>query len=112
MNWVIGKDLDTEKDWGQEEKGTTEDEMVGWQHWLNGHEFEQAVGVGEWQGGLACYGPWGRRVKHNWVNWTKTSFSEMLYFRNMSKTLMFLTRRNYLLCQGKRRLWLQQLLNE
>ena len=44
-NWFIGKDLDARKDWRQEEKGTTEDEMVGWHHWLNGHEFEQALGV-------------------------------------------------------------------
>ena len=46
---------------GQEEKGTTEDEMVGWYHQLNGHEFEQAPGVGDRQGGLACCSPWGRK---------------------------------------------------
>ena len=46
-NWLIGKDPDAGKDWGQEENGTTEDEMVGWHHWLNGLEFEQALGVGE-----------------------------------------------------------------
>ena len=46
---------------GQEEKGTTEDELVGWHHRLNGHEFEQAPGVGEGQGGLACCSPWGRK---------------------------------------------------
>ena len=48
------KDPDAGKDWGQEEKGMTEDEMVGWHHWLNGHEFEQALGDGEGQGGLVC----------------------------------------------------------
>ena len=56
-NWLIGKDLATGKDWRQEEKGKTEGEMVGWQHWLNGHELEQALGVGDGQGGLACCSP-------------------------------------------------------
>ena len=58
-SWLIGKDCDAGRDWGQEEKGTTEDEMVGWHHWLNGHEFEQAPGVGDGQGGLVCCSPWG-----------------------------------------------------
>ena len=56
---LIGKDPDDGKDWGLEEKGVAEDEMVGWHHWLNGHEFEQALGDGEGQGSLACYSPWG-----------------------------------------------------
>ena len=58
-NWLIWKDPGAGKDWGQEEKGTTEDEMVGWRHWLDGLEFEQALGVGDGQGGLACCSPWG-----------------------------------------------------
>ena len=53
-NWLIGKYPDAAKDWKQEEKGTTKDEMVGWYHWLNGHEFEQAPGDGEGQGGLVA----------------------------------------------------------
>ena len=57
-NWLIGKDPDTGKDWKPEEKWMTEDEMVGWHHWLNGHEFEQALGVGDGQGCLVCYSPW------------------------------------------------------
>ena len=57
-NWLIGKDPDAGKGWRWEEKGTTEDEMVGWHHWLDGHEFEQAPGVGEGQGSLACFSPW------------------------------------------------------
>ena len=72
-NWLIGKDSDAGRDWGQEEKGTTEDEMAGWHHWLNGHEFEWTLGVGDRQGGLACCNSWGRRVWHDWVtelNWT------------------------------------------
>ena len=60
-NWLIWKDPDAGKDWGQEEKGTTEDEMVGWHHQLNGHKFEQAPGVGDGQGSLACCSPWGRK---------------------------------------------------
>ena len=57
----IGKDPDTKKHWRQEEKGTTEDKMVGLHHQLNGHEFEQAPGDGEGQERLACYSPWGRK---------------------------------------------------
>ena len=56
-NWLIGKDPDAGKDWQQEEKGTTEDEMVGWHHRLDGHEFEQALGDSEEQGNLECCSP-------------------------------------------------------
>ena len=58
-SWLIWKDADAGKDWGQEGKGTTEDEMVGWHHWLSGHGFEQALWVGDGQGGLACCSLWG-----------------------------------------------------
>ena len=60
-NWLIWKDPDAGKDWRGEKKGTTEDEMVGWHHRLNGHEFEQAPGVGDGQGSLAYCSPWGRK---------------------------------------------------
>ena len=60
-SWLIGKDSDAQKDWGQEEKGTTEDEMVGWNHWLNGHEFEQTLRHGDEQGSLVSCSPWGHR---------------------------------------------------
>ena len=60
-NWIIGKDPDAGYDWGQEEKGMTEDEMVGWYHWLNGHEFGQTLGDSGGQGSLKCYSPWGSR---------------------------------------------------
>ena len=66
-NWLIGKDPYAGKDWRQEEKGSTEDEMVGWHHRLNGHEFEQAPRVGDWQGSLVCYSPWGHRVRQDWL---------------------------------------------
>ena len=58
-NWLTGKDPDAGKDWRREEKGMTEDEMVGWHHQLDGHEFEQVLGVGDGQGSLACCSPWG-----------------------------------------------------
>ena len=60
-SWLIGKDSDAGRDWGQEEKGTTEDEMAGWHHWLNGRESEWTPGIGDGQGGLACCDSWGRK---------------------------------------------------
>ena len=72
-NRLIGKDPDAGKDWRQGEKGTTEDKMVVWHHWLDGHEFEQVPGVGDGQGGLACCGPWGHKESDTseWLNWTE-----------------------------------------
>ena len=72
-SWLTGKDPDAGRDWGQEEKGMTEDEMVGWHHRFNGHEFEQALGVGDGQGSLVWCSPWGCKVGHDWateLNWT------------------------------------------
>ena len=66
-NWIIGQGPYAGKDWRQEEKGTTEDEMVGWHYQLNGHDFELAPGVGDGQGSLVCCSPWGWRVGHNWL---------------------------------------------
>ena len=60
-NWLTGKDPDARKDWRQEEKGMTENEMLEWHHRLHGHEFEQAPGVGDGQGSLVCYSPWGHK---------------------------------------------------
>ena len=72
-NWLIWKDPDAGKDWRQEKKGMIEDEMVGWHHWLDGHEFEQALGVGDGQGSLACCSPWGHKVLDmtERLNWTE-----------------------------------------
>ena len=64
-NWVIGKDPDAGKDWRQEEKGTTDNETVGWNHRLNGCEFGQTLRDSEGQGSLACYSPWGHSVRLN-----------------------------------------------
>ena len=70
---LIGKDSDAGMDWGQEKKGTTEDEMAGWHHRLNGHEFEWTPGVGDGQGGLVCCDSWGRKESDTteWLNWTE-----------------------------------------
>ena len=71
-SWLIWKDPDAGKDWGQEEKGTTEDEMLGWHHRLNGHEFGLTPGVCDEQGGLVCCGSWGHKKSDisEWLNWT------------------------------------------
>ena len=75
-SWLIGKDPDARKDWGQEEKGMTEDEIVGWHHQLDGHGFRWILGVGDGQGGLVCSGSWGRKESDTteWLNWTEPVF--------------------------------------
>ena len=72
-NWLNGKDPDAGKDWRQEERGMTEDETIGWHHRLDGHEFEQAPGVGHGQGSLACCSPWGHKESDTTerLNWTE-----------------------------------------
>ena len=72
-NWLIGKDPDAGKDWRQEEKRTTECQMVGWHHQPYGHESEQAPGVGDGQGSLVCCSPWGCKELDTceWLNWTE-----------------------------------------
>ena len=103
-SWLIGKDLDAGRDWGQEEKGTTEEEMAGWHHQLNAHEFGWTLGVGDGQGGLACWDSWeawraaihgrpgvlrftgSQRVGHDWateLNWTEWSFMYNVYTRGL-----------------------------
>ena len=84
-SWLIGKDSGGGRDWGQEEKGTTEDEMAGWHHRLDGHEFEWTPGVGDGQGGLACCSSWGRKesdmteplswTELNWMSCFQKHFS-------------------------------------
>ena len=80
-SWLIGKDPDAGKDWRQEEKRTTEDEMVGWHHRLHGHGFRWTPGVGDGQGGLACCGSWGHKESDTTerLNWTELNWSEAFY---------------------------------
>ena len=72
-SWLIGKDPDAGKDWGQEEKGLTEDEMAGWHHRLDGHGFDSTPGVGDGQGGLVCCDSWGHKESDTTerLNWTE-----------------------------------------
>ena len=86
LSWLIGKDPDAGRDWGQEEKGMTEDEMTGWHHQLDGHEFEWTLGVVDRQRGLACCDSWGCKEldtteQLNWpeLNWRKETFSEFFF---------------------------------
>ena len=74
-NWPTGKDSDSGKDWTWEEKGMTENEMIGWHHWLNGDEFGWTPGVGDGQGGLVCCSPWDRKESDmtERLNWLKTT---------------------------------------
>ena len=74
-NWLIGKELDAGKDWRQEEKGMTEDELVEWHHWLDGW-VKQAPGVGDGQGNLVCFNPWGHKELDTteWLNWTELNW--------------------------------------
>ena len=75
-SWLIGKDPDARRDPGQEEKGTTEDEIVGWHHQHNGHGFGWTPGGGDGQEGLACCSSWGRKESDTteWLNWTELKF--------------------------------------
>ena len=79
-SWLTGKDPDAGRNWGQEEKGTIEDEMVGWHHRLDGHEFEWTQGVGDGQGGLACCDSWGHKESDmtEQLNWTELMTSKHL----------------------------------
>ena len=81
-SWLTGKDSDAERDWGQEKKGTTEDEMVGWHHRLNGYEFGWTPGVGDGQGGLACCDSWGHKESDTIerLDWTEQILKAFIYF--------------------------------
>ena len=92
------------RDWGQEEKGTTEDEMAGWYHWLDGHESEWTLGVGDGQGGLVCCDSWGRKELDTteWLNWTELRASycrlSQLNARSISCLYCILKSPQYLAC--------------
>ena len=88
-SWLTGKDLDARKNWRQEEKGTTEDEMVVWYQQLNGHEFEQALGDSEGQGSLACCSPWGPKELDT-TEWLNNEQQKGLFFLSSFLSLSFL----------------------
>ena len=80
-SWLIGKDSEAGREWGQEEKGTKEDEMAGWHHRLNGRAFEWTLGDGDGQGGLMCYNSWGRKESDmtEQLNWTRCHILKWLW---------------------------------
>ena len=82
-NWLIGKDPDAGNDWRWEEKGMTEDEMVGWHHSLFGHEFEQALGVGDDQGSLVCCSPWVTKSRTQLSDWTELNRSPLHFISSV-----------------------------
>ena len=98
-NWLTGKDPDAGKDWRQEEKGTTEDEMVEWHYRLDGHEFEQASGVDDGQGSLVCCSPWGHRELDMTepLNWTEVwgGAWEFVFLTSSQVKLMLLVQKPY-----------------
>ena len=91
-SWLIGKDSDAGRDWGQEEKGATEDEMAGWHHWLDGHESEWTPGVGDGDGGLVCCDSWGRKESDtterlNWTELIVLLFAQCIAYKVLWKLL-------------------------
>jgi len=102
-SWLTGKDPDVGKDWGQEEKGMTEDERVRWHHWLNGHGFGWTQGVGDGQGGLVCCSSWGHKVldmtelKLQQQSWLLTLACLCLVFTKSKNSFSALLRCKYLL---------------
>ena len=84
-NWLIWKNPDAGNDWGQEEKGITEDEMVGWHHWLNRHGFGWTLGVGDGQGGLVCCSSWGCKELDTTerLNWTEIAYTHLYWFLSL-----------------------------
>ena len=104
-SWLIGKDSDAGRVWGQEEKGTTEDERAGWHHWLDGRESEWTPGVGDGQGGLMCCDSWGRKESDTTerLNWTESSVRLCLIICiNWEYTFFFLARKLDRACKYSR----------
>ena len=105
-SWLIGKDPDTARAWGQEEKGTTEDKMARWHHRLDGHEFEWTLGVVDGQGGLACCDSWGHKESDtterlNWTELNWTLLSSDLLTRKQLEVLCFLLLQSLLHAERK-----------
>ena len=109
-NWLIGKAPDAGKDRRQEEMGATEDEMVGWHPWLNGHEFEQALGVGDGKGSLACCSPWVLKESETQLsNWTELKIITQMTMRS-HRTLFWKVGKlkeniTYTIIKGKKIQW-------
>ena len=84
-SWLTRKNPDGGKDWRQKEKGMTEDEMVGRHRWLNGHEFEQAPGIGDGQGSPVCWSPWGSKESDmtEQLNWTELNIHSQIYISSL-----------------------------
>ena len=100
-NWLIGKDPDAGKDWKWKEKGMKEDEMVGWHHRLDGHEFEQALGVGDGQESLVCHSPWGQKESDTteWLNWiiwyTSTHLTAIFFQKGFEAVFSLITKEKF-----------------
>ena len=94
----LEKDSDAGKDWGQEKKGATEDEVVGWHHRLNGHEFEQTLGDGEGQGSLACCSPWDHKEADTteWLNSSSSKLQSPLSYQQSQEKHPFLLQGSYI----------------
>ena len=88
-SWLVGKDFDAGRDWGPEEKRTTEDEMTGWHHRLDAHESEWIPGVGDGQGGLVYCDSWGHKELDTteWLNWTELMTYKFIMFMEIQKPL-------------------------
>ena len=105
-SWLIWKGSEAGRDWGQKEKGTTEDEMAGWHHWLDGHEFGWTPLVGDGQGGLACCNSWGHKesdtteqlnwTELNWINNKSVSKTNILIYRFSTRYIKHMTLRRQL----------------
>ena len=92
-SWLIGRDSDAGRDWGQKEKGTTKEEMAGWHHRLDRREFEWTLGVGDGQGGLVCCDSWGHKALDTteWLNWTELiSFYLAIILKNEYGSFFYL----------------------
>ena len=92
--WLIGKDPEAGKDWGQEEKGTTEDEMVGWHHWLDEHQCEQSLGQSDGQGGLVCCSPWCCKESDMTGCWNELILSVLFLWQALTKYTLLCQRPN------------------
>ena len=107
-NWVIRKVPDSGKDWRLEEKGTMEDKMVRWHHQINGHEFEQVLGVADGKGSLVCCSPWGHRVRHDWVtelNWDTDVLEQISILCHLKISLKLLRPYCILFCNCSHKLY-------